>query len=77
VKLIPASEVRSGQLSEFFGRIPEGEQAFLCAHIYTPPSIFTHDSLGLIVDYRAAFQRSGRKSDRRGGAVCGLRSCGD
>ena len=35
MNLIPASEVPSGQLSEFFGRMPEGEQAFLCAHIYT------------------------------------------
>ena len=29
MKLIPASEVPSDQLSEFLGRVPEGEQAFL------------------------------------------------
>lgn len=29
MKLILASEVPSDQLSEFLGRVPEGEQAFL------------------------------------------------
>jgi len=36
VKLIPASEVSSDQLSEFFGRIPDGEQAFLKENIRDP-----------------------------------------
>ena len=36
MKLIPASEVSSDQLSEFFGRIPDGEQAFLKENIRDP-----------------------------------------
>ena len=36
MKLIPASEVPSDQLSEFFGRIPEGEQAFLKENVPNP-----------------------------------------
>ncbi len=34
--LIPASEVSSDQLSGFFGRIPDGEQAFLKENIRDP-----------------------------------------
>jgi hypothetical protein len=38
---------------------------FIRAHIYTPPSIFTHGSLDLIREPpRSLFHRSGRKSDR-------------
>lgn len=33
MKLILASEVLSDRLSEFFGRIPEGEQAFLKEYV--------------------------------------------
>ena len=36
MKLIPASEVSPDQLSEFFGRIPDGEQAFLKENIRDP-----------------------------------------
>ena len=36
MRLIPASEVPSDQLSEFFGRIPEGEQAFLKENVPNP-----------------------------------------
>jgi hypothetical protein len=39
VKLIPASEVPSDQLSEFFGRIPEGEQAFLKENVRDPETV--------------------------------------
>ena len=36
MKLIPASEVSSDQLSEFFGRISDGEQAFLKENVRDP-----------------------------------------
>ena len=36
MKLIPASDVPPGQLSGFFARIPEGEQAFLQENIRDP-----------------------------------------
>jgi hypothetical protein len=39
VKLIPASEVPSDQLSEFFGRISEGEQAFLEENVRDPETV--------------------------------------
>ena len=39
MKLIPASEVSSGQLSEFFARIPDGEQAFLKEDVRDPATI--------------------------------------
>ena len=39
MRLIPASEVPSGQLSEFFGRIPDGEQAFLKENIRDPETV--------------------------------------
>jgi ribosomal protein S18 acetylase RimI-like enzyme len=39
VRLVPASEVSSGQLSEFFGRIPDGEQAFLKENIRDPGTV--------------------------------------
>ena len=39
MRLIPASEVSSGQLSEFFGRIPDGEQAFLKENIRDPETV--------------------------------------
>jgi RimJ/RimL family protein N-acetyltransferase len=41
VKLIPASEVSSDQLNEFFGRIPDGEQAFLKENLRDPETIAT------------------------------------
>lgn len=41
MKLIPASEVSSDQLSEFFGRIPDGEQAFLKENIRDPETAAT------------------------------------
>ena len=34
--LIPAGEVSSGQLSEFFSGIPDGEQAFLKENVRDP-----------------------------------------
>jgi len=39
VKLIPTSEVSSDQLSEFFARIPDGEQAFLKEDVRDPGTI--------------------------------------
>ena len=39
MKLIPASEVPSDQLSEFFGRISEGEQAFLEENVRDPETV--------------------------------------
>ncbi len=39
MRLIPASDVSSGQLSEFFGRIPDGEQAFLKENIRDPETV--------------------------------------
>jgi hypothetical protein len=39
VKLIPASEGPSDQLSEFFGRIPEGERAILKEIVRDPGTV--------------------------------------
>ena len=39
MKLIPASEVSSDQLSEFFARIPDGEQAFLKENTRDPETV--------------------------------------
>ncbi len=39
MRLIPVSDVSSGQLSEFFGRIPDGEQAFLKENIRDPETV--------------------------------------
>ena len=39
MKLIPASELSSDQLSEFFGRIPDGEQAFLKENVRDPGTV--------------------------------------
>lgn len=39
MKLIPTSEVSSDQLSEFFARIPDGEQAFLKEDVRDPATI--------------------------------------
>ena len=39
MKLIPASELSSDQLSEFFSRIPAGEQAFLKENVRDPGTV--------------------------------------
>jgi RimJ/RimL family protein N-acetyltransferase len=39
VKLIPASEVPSDQLSAFFDRMPDGEQAFLKENVRDPETV--------------------------------------
>lgn len=39
MKLVPASEVSSDQLSEFFGRIPDGEHAFLKENVRDPETV--------------------------------------
>ena len=39
MKLVPASEVSPGRLSEFFGRIPDGEQAFLKENVRDPDTV--------------------------------------
>ena len=39
VKLVPASEVPPVQLSEFFARIPDGEQAFLKENVRDPGTV--------------------------------------
>ncbi len=46
MRLIPAGEVSSGQLSEFFGRIPDGEQAFLKENIRDPETVAAWQSPG-------------------------------
>ena len=39
MKLVPASEVPPVQLSEFFARIPDGEQAFLKENVRDPGTV--------------------------------------
>ena len=39
MKLVPASEVPSEQLSGFFARIPDGEQAFLKENVRDPDTV--------------------------------------
>ena len=41
MKLVPASEVSSEQLTEFFARIPDGEQAFLKENVRDPATVAT------------------------------------
>ncbi len=39
MKLVPASDVPPGRLSEFFARIPDGEQAFLKENVRDPATV--------------------------------------
>ena len=41
MKLVPVSEVSPAQLSGFFARIPDGEQAFLKENVRDPGTVAT------------------------------------